>query len=185
MNYVSLRPKESWSDLAYIYSTICKSVFFTLLSFKDNYEFLPFKAFFCHLLPYHMKVFHAKSIATANSLVNFRKSPVHYKARPLPETATLTGDFALFHPVRSERRWGLNGAFYLLAPQLQQRLSLGGQLPNIRLRFQHRDSATRTSALPQDWDFSHITLLALLSPPSPRVRAVVINFGKPGDWYIH
>lgn len=42
MNYVSLRPEESWSDLAYIYSTICKSVFFTLLSFKDSYEFLPF-----------------------------------------------------------------------------------------------------------------------------------------------
>lgn len=50
-----------------------------------------------------MQVLHAKSVATANSLVDFRESLTHFKARSVPEEATLAGDFALFHPGRSER----------------------------------------------------------------------------------
>lgn len=92
-----------------------------------------------------------------------------YKARPLAENATLTGDFALFHAGRSERSWGLNGAFYLLAPQLEWRLSLGEQLPNGRLSSQRSDSAPAANALPRDGGFSKALVFKDISfwPASP------------------
>lgn len=148
-------------------------------------NFSSLRAFFCHLLLQHMKVLHAKSIATANSMADFRESLASYKARSLPEKATLTGDFALFHPGRSERSWGLNGAFYLLAPQPEQRFSLGEWLPNVRLSSQRWDVTPAANALPQDWGFSNISSLSLSPPPSPRVIAVVTNFGIARVWYIH
>lgn len=50
-----------------------------------------------------MKALHAKSIATANYLVDFREFHACCKARSLPEKSTLSGDFVLFRPGRSER----------------------------------------------------------------------------------
>lgn len=184
MSRVSVRPEESWSYLAYIYSTICKSVLFTLF-----YCPLKIAMNFCSqsFLSLVAITYESASWKTnSNSIFpGGLQSLMHVIKPDLCLRKLLWLVILLFHPGRSERSWGLNGAFYLLAPQLEQRLSLGWQLPNTRLWSQCWGAALAANALPQDWGFSHITPLALSPPPSPKVRAVITNFGIAGDWYIH